>query len=253
MSAPWFHVGRIPAVGDDVLLDRDEAKHALGVRRLGPGDSVTVFDGAGGIARAVLSGDRARDGGIVARVADSIRAARPGTDVVVGVAPPKGDRFPTLLDMLGQLGVRAVVPLAASRGVVDAKEINRPRAERILLEACKQSRSAWVPELRPAASVEEFVRAARGEGRTVLVADAGGAGVPAGLPGGIAIVVGPEGGLSAEERAAALAAGAATLGLGPGILRVETAAVAAASLFRARPVPGASRGLPEWSAPGSNR
>lgn len=238
MSIPWFHAAMIPEVGDVVVLDRDEAKHALGVRRLGPGESVTVFDGAGGVARAVLCGDRARDGGVVARVADAMRVARPGIDVVVGVAPPKGDRFSTLLDMLGQLGVRAIVPLAAARGVVDARAINRSRAERILLESCKQSRSAWIPELGPAASVEEFVRSSAGEGRAVLVADAAGSGAPSEGERGVAIVVGPEGGLAAEELSAASRIGAAMLGLGPGILRVETAAVAAAALFRARPVPG---------------
>ena len=49
MSMPWFHVQRLPAPGEVIALDRDEAKHAMGVRRLGEGDGVTVFDGGGGV------------------------------------------------------------------------------------------------------------------------------------------------------------------------------------------------------------
>ena len=58
MSTPWFHVTSLPAAGDSIVLDRDEAKHALGVRRLGAGDGVTVFDGRGGIAEATITGER---------------------------------------------------------------------------------------------------------------------------------------------------------------------------------------------------
>ena len=235
MSAPWFHVLSIPPAGGSVTLDRDEARHALGVRRLGAGDSVTVFDGAGTVARAVLAAERARDGSVVARVEEARSVPRSGVDLVVGVAPPKGDRFATLLDMLGQLGVRKVVPLETAHGVVDAGAINRTRAGRILMEACKQSRSAWLSELGPAVGLEAFVRQSVSEGRAVFVADQGGEAAPAAAPGPVALVIGPEGGLASAELHAAAAGGARSLGLGSGVLRVETAAVAAASLFRARP------------------
>lgn len=233
MSCPWFHVPVLPAVGDLVSLDRDEAKHAIGVRRLGAGDRVTLFDGAGGRADAVLTGDRDRDGGPVVRVESTARVARPAPDVVVGLAPPKGDRWSTALDMLGQLGVGAVVPLDTDHGVVDAGAVNRPRAARILLEACKQCRGAWVPALGEPCDAEAFVRAAAADGRTVLVAEPGG--VPlGGIRGGrLAIAIGPEGGFSVRELDAMRAAGARAVDLGEGILRVETAAVAAVAVLRA--------------------
>ena len=232
MSMPWFHVLRLPAVGEVIALDRDEAKHAVGVRRLGAGDGVTVFDGAGGIAHASLSGERDRDGGVLVRITAVERCARSGADVVVGVAPPKGDRLSTMLDMLGQLGVSAIVPLETQHGVVDAEGINRVRAARILLEACKQSRGAWLPELRPAATVADFVKAAVGEGRSVLVAHPGGEPFGALRSERSAILVGPEGGFSQAEVDAARAAGAECVDLGAGILRVETAAVAMAAVLR---------------------
>ena len=232
MSTPWFHVPRLPSVGETLALDRDEAKHAVGVRRLGAGDGVTVFDGSGGIAQAAITGDRDRDGNPLVRVTASGRQERTGRDVVVGVAPPKGDRLSTLLDMLGQLGVTAIVPLDTRHGVVDADGINRTRAARILLEACKQSRSAWIPELRPATSPEAFARDAAADGRTVLLAHPGGEPMPAARPARAAIAVGPEGGFAQQEVDAACAAGARPVDLGPTILRVETAAVAMAAALR---------------------
>jgi 16S rRNA (uracil1498-N3)-methyltransferase len=232
MSAPWFHVPRLPSVGETLALDRDEAKHAMGVRRLGAGDGVTVFDGAGGIAQAAITGDRDRDGNPLVRVTAAGRQERAGRDVVVGVAPPKGDRLSTLLDMLGQLGVTAIVPLDTRHGVVDADGINRTRAARILLEACKQSRSAWMPELRPAAALEAFVRDSAADGRTVLLAHPGGVPLLGVRPERAAVAVGPEGGFAQQEVDAACAAGALAVDLGPTILRVETAAVAMAAALR---------------------
>ena len=235
MSMPWFHASRLPAVGDVVVLDRDEAKHAVGVRRLGSGDGVTIFDGIGGIAQAALTGERDRDGGVLARVGAVNRVERSGVDVVAGIAPPKGDRWSTALDMLGQLGVSSVVPLITAHGVVDAADINRPRAERILLEACKQSRGAWLPRLASAATLADFVRQSRADGRTVMLAHPGGVSMTTCEAPSVAIAIGPEGGFSAQEVESAVAAGAVTVDLGPTILRVETAAVSMAAALRARP------------------
>jgi 16S rRNA (uracil1498-N3)-methyltransferase len=235
VSTPWFHAPQLPAVGDVIALDRDEAKHAVGVRRMGAGDTVTVFDGAGGIAQASMTGERDRAGGVLVRVVSVDRRPRTGADVLVGVAPPKGDRFSTMLDMLGQLGVAGIVPLVAQHAVVDAESIKRARAERILLEACKQSRGAWLPELRTPASPAEFVRIAIAEGRTVLVAHPGGGAPDACRAARVAIAIGPEGGFAQAEVESMLAAGAQAVDLGSTILRVETAAVALAAAFRARP------------------
>jgi 16S rRNA (uracil1498-N3)-methyltransferase len=233
MSCPWFHVPALPAVGDLVALDRDEAKHAIGVRRLGAGDRVTLFDGIGGRADAVLTGDRDRDGGPVVRVDASARVPRTAPDIVVGIAPPKGDRWSTALDMLGQLGVSAVVPLETDHGVVEAGAVNRARAARILLEACKQRRGAWVPTLADSATAETFVRAAAADGRAVLVAEPGGEPVASVRGARLAVAIGPEGGFSARELGAMRGSGARSVDLGDGILRVETAAVAAVSTLRA--------------------
>jgi 16S rRNA (uracil1498-N3)-methyltransferase len=234
MSCPWFHVSSIPPAGGSVALDRDEARHALGVRRLGPGDPVTLFDGAGSVADAVIAPERDRAGGTMVKVTSVRDAPRPTVSIVAALAPPKGDRWSTALDMLAQLSVEAVVPIDAEFGVVDAAGINRPRAERILLEACKQSRSAWRTVLGEPVRLEEFVRLQRGAGRHVLLADAAGGPIAACDGDRLAFAVGPEGGFSAAERAAAIEAGARPVSIGSSVLRVETAAVAMAAALRAR-------------------
>lgn len=243
MSCPWFHVPSVPPPGSTVALDRDEARHALGVRRLGAGDVVVVFDGRGSAADAALTGERDRDGAPVVRVGAARSVPRPEPDVVAGVAPPKGDRWSTALDMLGQLGVRAVVPIDAEHGVVDAAGINRARAERILLEAAKQSRAGWTCELGSHEGLAAFVARMVADGRAVFLADQGGAPIPAALPARVAFAVGPEGGFTTDESAAAVAAGAVPVSIGSQVLRVETAAVALASALRARPFAGGA-GVP---------
>lgn len=234
MSCPWFHVPSLPTAGGSVTLDRDEARHALGVRRLGAGDAVTLFDGEGSVADAVIAAGRDRSGGTVVHVTGVRRAARPALEIVAALAPPKGDRWATALDMLAQLSVDSVVPIDAEFGVVEAAAINRPRAERILLEACKQSRSAWRTVLGESSRLADFVRAQRDAGRQVALADAAGGPIDAVIGDRIAFAVGPEGGFSVTERAAALEAGARPVSIGSSVLRVETAAVAMAAAFRAR-------------------
>lgn len=236
MSAPWFHLDPLPPVGASAHLDRDEAKHAVGARRLGPGDPVMLFDGHGGIAHAVLAGERDRSGDVLARVSAAEVQERLAPRIILGAALPKGDRLATLLDMTAQLGVAQIVPLETAYGVIDPANLNRTRAQRVLLEACKQSRNAWIPEIGAGAKLAAFVAAQRAVGMPVLLAHPGGGSVQAAAAGAevVAIAIGPEGGFSDAEVRAATAAGAVAVSLGATILRIETAAVAACAALRVR-------------------
>ncbi|MFO0962471.1 MAG: RsmE family RNA methyltransferase [Phycisphaerales bacterium] len=234
MSQPWFHLAALPAPGEFAALDRDEAKHALGARRLGAGDGVVLFDGAGALAQARLEGGRDRQGGVLARVESVERRGAIEPAVLLGVAIPKGDRFGTLLDMAAQLAAAAIVPLETDYGVKDPERLNRARAQRILLEGCKQSRNAWLPRLEEPMRLEAFVARARARGLPALVAHPGGAPLRAAAAGAreVAIAIGPEGGFSESEMRAAQGAGATAVTLGPTILRIEAAATAALAALR---------------------
>ncbi|MFO0894098.1 MAG: RsmE family RNA methyltransferase [Phycisphaerales bacterium] len=242
MSAPWFHLAPLPEAGGLVLLPREEAKHALGSRRLSAGDEVVLFDGRGTVAHAVLGGERARDGSLSVAVRRVERHPRPQPLVTLASALPKGDRLATLADAAGQLGVANLVPLDCARSVVRCRSLHRERVERILLEACKQCRRPWCPQLDEGATPLAAVQAALGRGDQAWLAHPGGQ--PASLlleaarsarrggGPGLTLVVGPEGGFADEEVAALVQAGARQVDLGDALLRVETAGTALVAAIR---------------------
>lgn len=231
MNAPWFHVDTLPAPGGAWLLSRDEAKHATGSKRLGPGDEVVLFDGHGGVARGALGATRTRDGGIPVDVLASERRERSGRRVHLACALPKGDRLSTLIDMTTQLGVASMTPLRCERSVVGETDARADRIRRIQIEACKQARCAWVPELRQ--EIDVPVLAKRGGAMVVFHPDgAAPHEVSAALGEEITLCVGPEGGFTDAEVETLRHAGARVASLGETILRIETAAVVGVAMFR---------------------
>lgn len=229
-TSPWIHVERFGEPGEVLPLDRDAVRHLAGARRLRDGDEVTLFDGAGGLATAQLC-DRSRAVAIV----DAWNVERPAAGVIVASALPKGDRLATMLDMCVQLGIDAFIPLRCRRSVVTLTVAGRARLSRIAMEAAKQSRRPWLPEIREESTPSGIIAAARTSGATVVVADPQGEHAEAvrrELAGGpIVVLIGPEGGFDDEERRAFESIALRRLRLADGILRIETAAVAAAALL----------------------
>ena len=241
MAAPWFHLDPLAESGV-VWLPKDEAKHATGARRLGEGDAVVLFDGRGTIARATLLGTRDRRGDVEARI-DSIERHEPlAPRIELATALPKGDRLSTLLDMATQAGVDHLIPLRCEWGVVKPHADAPDRWQRIAIEASKQSRRAWVPTFGTPISVDQACRG--GGGVCVAIAQPGGMPIATAIeswrsrdgarrsPSIVRVLIGPEGGFSPGELAAAEHAGAVRVSLSPHVLRIETAAVVAVAAVR---------------------
>ena len=231
MSSPWFFAEHIAADGELVVLAADEARHATAARRLALGDTLTLFDGRGGLAQAAIAGLPTRGRGLELRVQSRIQAPVPARYLHVAAALPKGDRAATLLDMATQLGMTAFTPLLCTHSVVVPTRADR--WQRICIEACKQSRRAYLPRLHepasPLAAIQAFMSAPAANGAVcALYAHPSGRALAAADSGArrCLLLIGPEGGFSDDEVAAMTAAGAARIDLGAGILRVETAAVA---------------------------
>lgn len=235
MATPRFLLDTLPAAGGTAWLDRDEARHALGSRRLGEGDPVDLIDGRGGVAGAVIGRERDHLGNLQVLVREVRSLSRPSPALHLGTAVPKGDRLGTLLDAAGELAVESVTPLDCEHSVTPADRLSGERPMRILAEALKQSRGAWMTEIRPSATPEAFAAAHRAAGRVVAVLDPRGAPLATLAAGqaSIALLVGPEGGFSERELRAVQQVGARAASLGPTVLRIELAAAVACGAVRA--------------------
>jgi 16S rRNA (uracil1498-N3)-methyltransferase len=237
MAETLFYYSDLAGAGERVTLAGDEAHHAASVRRLRVGDALMLFDGRGLTAQATVQALHPRGREIELVVgARSVQPA-PQPPVHVASALPKGDRLATLVDMATQLGMTSFTPLLCERAVVQPSENLGSRLRRLGLEACKQSRRAWLPQFLEPATLPEVVRRGATEGAVAWLAHPGGRAAAAIAGDGmraVTVLVGPEGGFTDEEVRAALAAGAQAVTLGEAILRIETAVVALLAAIRLR-------------------
>jgi len=151
---------------------------------------------------------------------------------------PKGDKLDWVLQKSTELGVSAVWPVVTARSVArpkpEALGTRHGRWQRIVEEAARQSGRAEVPEVAPLRSLDEALKALV-PGMRLLVLDEEERSERLGLAAGdaaVAIVVGPEGGLTREEVDVLRAAGGVPVSLGPLVLRTETAGLAALAVLR---------------------
>ncbi|MEL6328101.1 MAG: RsmE family RNA methyltransferase [Planctomycetota bacterium] len=210
-------------VGDRIALSETEARHARRVKRLADGDPIELLDGAGWRATAELEGQ----GAIL--VAFSIEPT-PDPAIEIACPAPKGDRLAQMIDQLSQCGAAAWRPLQTERSVVEPRQNKLDRLHRIADEAMKQCGRAHRLEILEPLALADLL--ARPHERRLL-ADAGGDAAPTELSGQVQVLLGPEGGLTDAELDACRDAGAVPTHLGPHVMRIETAAVAAAVRLRA--------------------
>jgi 16S rRNA (uracil1498-N3)-methyltransferase len=215
-----------PLVPGPVVLADDEARHALTVLRLEVGERVRLADGAG---RAGIGTISAADRRTLTVELDAVEPVPedPAALLTLAVAAPKGDRLGDLVRMLTELGVGRIAPLVCARG--ERVPGNPERLGRIAAEALKQCRRGRLPVIAPPATVAQLAAAG---GPLVVLDPAGGPAIP-GEPAPVTLVIGPEGGLTTDELATLAAAGAARVRVAGPILRIETAAVAAAAVWAA--------------------
>jgi 16S rRNA (uracil1498-N3)-methyltransferase len=237
MSPPVFLCERLSS--DRILLDGPEGRHAAAVRRLRPGERADLTDGAGLVVECVVT-SAGRDSLELEAVARRHEPA-PTPRIVVVQALPKGDRGELAVETMTEVGVDVIVPWAAARCVTQWRPERRAKAlgrwRSTAREAAKQARRAWLPEVTDLATTADVAaRVADAALAVVLHEEAerplSGLDVPA--EGDLVVVVGPEGGLTAEELTAFAAAGGVPALLGPTVLRTSTAGVAAASVLLTR-------------------
>ncbi|MDX1944093.1 MAG: 16S rRNA (uracil(1498)-N(3))-methyltransferase [Pirellulaceae bacterium] len=218
-----------PIAGDSAELVGDEARHLTAVMRAAVGDEVVLFDGSGGefLARVTAISKRAVELAIALRREPARELPQPLT---LAVALPKGDRQKWLIEKATELGVTCLVPLVTERGVALPVESALDRLRRSVVEACKQCGRNRLLEIASPANAADYFRQVPANAER-WIADPVGVAVPAAaVLRPIFCAIGPEGGFTPAEVAAAFSAGWRAVSLGPRILRVETAAIALAAI-----------------------
>jgi 16S rRNA (uracil1498-N3)-methyltransferase len=227
--------------GGRVTFDADESRHLTRVLRLRAGDTVVATDGAGRdyVVRLESLGDAAT--GTVLAQTDGVPASPLAITLVQGV--PKGDRMESIVRAATELGVARVQPALCQRTIVRLEPARwRDRArrwQRVAREAAKQSGRAVIPEVLPPRPLADCLESSEPADLGLCLWEGGSTPLvqrlwQAGTPRSAVVVVGPEGGLAAEEAAAAHARGLTVVSLGPRVLRTETAGPAVIAILQSR-------------------
>jgi 16S rRNA (uracil1498-N3)-methyltransferase len=228
------------ASGAELRITGDEHHYLARVRRARIGDPVELVDGAGTRAAAVVAA--ITEDAAVLRVGAPERIA-PRPPLVRALVPPiKGDRMDVCLEKLVEVGVDEIVIWPAARAVVRwdgehnaaRREARRAKYEAALQAAARQSGRAQVPALALADSLAAAIaRGAAGLGVVLDPAAEGELGLSLGEAKEVTVASGPEGGLAPSELDQLTNAGFTSIGLGPRVLRAETAPMIAVALIRA--------------------
>jgi 16S rRNA (uracil1498-N3)-methyltransferase len=259
MSGIRLYVDHPLAPGQAVPLSPDQAHYLTGVMRLGLGAVVHLFNGRDGEWRATLATATRR--GAVALCEAATRPLRLPPDLWLLFAPVKKARTDFIVEKAVELGVARLLPVQTRH--TNAERIRQDRLQAHAVEAAEQCGATFVPRVEALAPLDRVLRdwpdgrallwcdeglvapapepgaspPPRGEGRGVGGPAAAAAPSPAGdglPPAPAAILIGPEGGFSADEaRQLRARPGVTPLALGPRILRADTAAVAAITLWQA--------------------
>lgn len=214
--------------GDLIRLSGPTAHHLLRVTGVAPGESVELFDGQGGCVRAVLTG--VEDGCAILKVSDAVPMVETAQKIWLMQAQLRATTQDTVLRMATELGITRFVPVSSERTV--AKGDKKDRWARIVSAAAGQSGRATLPDIDAVMTFEAALLAPpSGMLRWICVPGAENTPSP---DGDVAVLVGPEGGWSAEEVQAALSAGWLAVSLGGTVLRADTAVAAAITLAQQR-------------------
>lgn len=249
MTSPLFYSADVSGAtaGEVVSLDAVTSGHAIRSQRLRSQDAVLVSDGVGTLVSGTI--DIADPQQTVIRVDSVAEIEVPEIRINLVQALAKGDRDLLAVEMATELGVDAVTPWQARRSIVRLKQDRTAKTlqkwEAKLYAAAQQSRRAHIPRLHQPVTAEQVAHLHDpDQGQLVMVLHENGhedisefiGSVPAGST--VHIVVGPEGGVSAEELDAVVTAGGRAVKIGANVMRASTAGPVAVALL--------NQGLNRW-------
>lgn len=242
MTAPLFFVSAdqlaSATAGSELSLEGSEGRHGATVRRIGVGEHILLTDGIGHLADAVVQSVGV--GILRLRLLAITLQRQPDPRFVLIQALAKGDRDEQAIEAATELGVDEVVPWQAARSIVIWRGERALRSLRkwqsVVLAATKQSRRARVPLVSEPADRAAVVARIHGAALALVLheqAEQPLAGLAVPRSGDVVVIVGPEGGIDADELSTFVAAGAVAVRLGPSVLRSSSAGPAALAVLSA--------------------
>ncbi len=220
---------------NEPYIEGGDAAHIALSLRMAAGDTVTVCDTCGTeftCRLTAVSPSRVE----TEILEEKTGKTEPQTALTLFQCLPKGDKMDLIVRQAVEIGVSAIVPVLSERCVsrpnAAALQKKIARWQKIADAAAGQSGRGVIPKVKPCVTFKECVTSLNGFEKSLFFSERGGAPLSAaGLKkgGGIAVIIGSEGGFSVEEESAANLAGAQSVTLGPRILRCETAPLAAAA------------------------
>jgi 16S rRNA (uracil1498-N3)-methyltransferase len=235
---PRFHAPDLNPRGRVVRLPPEEANHLTRVLRLGVGDQVAVFDGRGREFHAKVIA-AAREVVDLELLEPILPAPEPRVPLTLVQAVLKGDKMDEVVRDATMMGVTAIEPVITARTIARQTGRETERWTRVAVSSAKQCRRAIVPPIAPPCSFDEWLRTQAHGLPLILVEPSAASGSESSLrllehhaAGSIALVVGPEGGWTDDERGQAVSGACVPVTLGGLTLRADAIAVAALAVVR---------------------
>jgi 16S rRNA (uracil1498-N3)-methyltransferase len=224
------------APGETITLQGKSAHYLGRVLRVATGQTVVLFNGDGRDYVCEVSGAGKNELALDVMTRLPARPESP-LNITVVQAVSRGERMDQTLQKCTELGAAAFQPLWSEGVEVRLKGEKLEKRQRhwqgVVISACEQSGRAVVPEVKPAVTLREWIQEPSAHTRLVLAPDAEQGLAAAAVESPVELLVGPEGGFSDAELDWITSSGALVVGLGPRILRTETAAPAAVAILQA--------------------
>lgn len=237
MRIPRIFTERALSAGMELALEPGPSQHLARVLRMGQGDELQLFDGSGLEHRArIVAADKRQ---VTVLLQDAVPGlAESPLQIHLGIGISRGERMDMVVQKAAELGVATISPLYTERTEVRLRGEREARKQQhwrqVAVSACEQCGRSRIPPVHEPAGLDQWLKSTDGERRLVLHHRALAAHKEARTPASVSLLVGPEGGLSDVEIAAAESSGFTSLALGPRVLRTETAPLAALAILQAR-------------------
>ncbi len=237
MRIPRIHTGQVLQAESTFELEPGPSQHIARALRMQVGDALVLFDGRGGEYPATVSALSKKHVTVSTGEHRLLEVESP-LEIHLGIAVSRGERMDWVVQKATELGVAEITPLFSARTEVKLKGERADKKlrhwQQVITSACEQCGRNRVPVIHPIQDMIDWLQVTQADYRFVLHHRS------AATPGSdhsansLALLVGPEGGLSDDEIAAAEHAGYQSLRLGPRVMRTETAPLAAIAILQAR-------------------